>query len=181
MTSLGLIQFSTYFSTSFISTAIFANWFSILQMSFSYIFFFPPFLLFLCLFLSFFSLLMEGYKKDMVFQLSESLVPCASLFSRNIGKSTFLCCLSINSDCFLAALIFSLKASASSECFYLVASHLHCFPPFCSCLTYGALALPVGTLSASGKSLPMPLQKRIFPVFYHISPHYHIPIHHFSY
>lgn len=119
----------------------------------------------------------------MVFQLSESLVPCASFFSWNIAKSTFLCCLSISSECLLAALIFSLKASASSPCLYLVASHLLCLSPFCSSLTYNALALPLvlcQLLQPQENCRLCPPQERVFLVFYHISPHYHIPIHHFT-
>lgn len=177
---LHLIPFSTYFSSSFRPTDIFqvdSELFKHLSFkkkknnnTFS-----APFLLgFVC----FFPLLMEGYKKGMAFQLSESLVPCASFFSWNIGKSTFLCCLSVSSECLLAALIFSLKASASSPCLYLVASRLS-VPPWPTMLWHRLLVLRQ-LLQPQENCCPCPPQERVFLVFYHISPHYHIPIHHFT-
>lgn len=49
--------------------------------------YFPFFFSFV--FVCFFSLLMEGYKKDVVFQLSESLVPCPSFSPDTLVKAHF--------------------------------------------------------------------------------------------
>lgn len=92
-----------------------------------------------------------------------SCITCALslLFSWYVAKSTFSCCLSIRSDCFLAAFIFSFKASPSCQCCYLVASHTaSCllFPPWATAFWH-LLLVPCQLLQPQENHCMCPLKK----------------------
>lgn len=109
MTSLCLIQFSTYFSTSFISTAIFANWFPILQMSFSYIFFFLLFrFFFACFFLSF-PCWWKVIKRTWYFSCLSHLCPVPPFSPETLVKAHFYAAYPLTQTAFWLPLSFPSK------------------------------------------------------------------------